>query len=76
MASIYKKPSHTIFDKIWNEKNLPKETNKLQNKDLRYKLKAEAQINNGKLGVVHCGQNHPRFQQGGRENPSRLGSLL
>jgi hypothetical protein len=51
MALIYKKPPPTLLNKPWNEKNLLKETYKMQNKDTCFKMKAEIHIDNGKLGV-------------------------
>ncbi len=40
MAMIYKKPPLALYNKGWNEKTLPKETSKMQNKDTRFKMKA------------------------------------
>ena len=45
MASIYEKPPLALLKKSFDEKNLPKELYKMQNKDPRFdKLKAEIHI--------------------------------
>ena len=52
MALIYEKPPLALLEKSFNEKNLPKEVYKMQNKDPRFdKLKAETHIDSGQLGV-------------------------
>ena len=52
MASIYKKPPLAFLEKSFDEKNLPKETYKMQNKNPRFnKLKAEIHVDSGGLGV-------------------------
>ncbi len=41
-----------LLEKSFDKKNLPKETYKMQNKDLRFnKLRAEIHINSGRLGA-------------------------
>ncbi len=52
MALIYEKPPLALLEKSFNEKNLPKEVYKMQNKDPRFnKLKAKIHIDSGWLGV-------------------------
>jgi hypothetical protein len=52
MASICEKPPPALLEKSFDEKNLPKELYKMQNKDPRFdKLKAEVHIDSGRLGV-------------------------
>ena len=52
MASIYEKPPLALLEKSFDEKNLPKELYKMQNKDPRFdKLKAEIHIDSSRLGV-------------------------
>jgi hypothetical protein len=52
MASIYEKPPLALLETSFDEKNLPNELYKMQNKDLRFnELKAEIHIDSGRLGV-------------------------
>jgi hypothetical protein len=69
MASIYEKPPLSLLEKSFDEKNLPKEVYKMQNKDLRFnKLKAEVHIDSGQLGVEFTvNKTIPDFNKGAKK---------
>ena len=66
---IYKKPPLTLLEKPYDEKNLPKETYKMQIKDPCFnKKKAEIHIDSGRLGdklTVH--KTIPNFNKGAKK---------
>jgi hypothetical protein len=69
MALIYEKPPLALLEKSLDEKNLPKELYKMQNKDPCFnKLKAEIHIDSGQLGIKFTvDKTIPDFNKGAKK---------
>jgi hypothetical protein len=68
MTSVYKKPSHNLLTKTWDEKNLFKRPTKLQSNDSCNKVKAKVHQDSGKLGVEFTiDKTLPNFNKGAKK---------